>query len=293
MNKASFILAASRLGLAALMLFVCAGVILSQEKAAKAHKAHKGEYKQKEFCSNDNWSNGEKVSAKDLRELTLPASGVLNIDAGRNGGIKVKGENRSDVLLRACVQAWGISEEAARGILSSVRISTGGGVKADGPEDGWSVSYEATVPHSMNLSLNARNGGISISSVDGVLQFETQNGGVHLSDVAGDVRGKTMNGGVHVSLSGNSWKGSGLNVETTNGGVNLNLPMNYAANIETGTVNGGFKSDIPALNITTENLVGGYGPKPKQINTAINGGGAPIRVVTKNGGIRIGTLETY
>ncbi len=293
MSKTSFIRWASSLGLAGIMLFICAGVVLSQDKAGKADKSFKAEYKNKEFCSN-NWSNGDKVSISDLRESTVASAGSLNIDAGRNGGIKVKGENRSDVLLRACVQAWGISEEAAKGIASSIRINTAGGmVKAEGPdENGWSVSFEARVPNSTNLKLMAHNGGISISSVEGNLEFETMNGGVSLANVAGDVRGRTTNGGVNVSLSGNTWKGSGLDVQTTNGGVNLNLPEGYAANIETGTVNGGFKSDIPALNVTTEDVKGGYGHKPKQINTAINGGGAPIKVTTKNGGIRIGTGET-
>lgn len=304
MNKTSFILTASRLGLAAIMLFVCAGVIYSQENVEKAVKAEKAvkvekalhaEYKakHKEFCTSNNWSNGDKVSVSDLRELTIPASGSLSIDSGKNGGIKVKGENRSDVALRACVQAWGISDEEARGIAAGIRIGTGGGVvKAEGPaEMGWSVSYEARVPHSSNLKLTAHNGGISISAVEGNLEFETMNGGVSLADVAGDVRGRTTNGGVNVSLSGSSWKGSGLDVSTTNGGVNLNMPENYAANIETSTVNGGFRSDIPALNITTEDTKG-YG-KAKQINTAINGGGAPIKVTTKNGGVRIGSAEKY
>lgn len=300
MNKASsFIRWASHLGLAGILLFICAGIVLSQEKTEKAEKvdkAFKAEYREKykEFCSN-NWSNGDKVSVSDLRETTVASAGSLNIDAGKNGGIKVKGESRSDVLLRACVQAWGISEEAAKGIASSIKINTAGGmVKAEGPEEnGWSVSYEARVPVNTNLKLNAHNGGISISSVEGNLEFETMNGGVSLMNVAGDVRGRTINGGVNVSLSGNSWKGSGLDVSTTNGGVNLNVPETFAANIEASTVNGGFKSDIPALNITTEDNKGGWANRTRQVNTAINGGGAPIKLTTKNGGVRIGSADKY
>jgi len=119
------------------------------------------------------------------------------------------------------------------------------------------------------------------------------NGGVSLTDVAGDVRGRTTNGGVNVSLSGSTWRGTGLDVSTTNGGVKLNIPENYAANIETGTVNGGFKSDIPALSITTEDVKGGWSNRPKEVKTSINGGGAPIRVTTRNGGIRIGSDGKY
>ncbi|MGD9563647.1 MAG: hypothetical protein AB7F88_16310 [Pyrinomonadaceae bacterium] len=285
MNKASAIIAT-------FLFFICAGVVLSQDDAVKAEKAVKAERagKYKEFCSN-HWSNGDKVSVSDLRVSTLPATGSLNIDSGRNGGISVKGENRQDVLLRACVQAWGITENDAQSIASNVRISTNGQVKAEGPDHGWSVSFEAHVPLNTNLLLRAQNGGIGISSVEGMLEFETVNGGVSLKDVAGDVRGRTTNGGVNVVLAGNAWKGPGLDVQTTNGGVNLMMPETYAANIETGTVNGGFKSDIPSLNIATEDVRGGWNNRSKEIRTSINGGGAPIKVTTRNGGIRIRALS--
>ncbi len=156
-----------------------------------------------------------------------------------------------------------------------------------------SVSFEVRVPNNTDLQLKAHNGGISIRSVEGTLDFETTNGGVNLSSVAGNVKGRTTNGGVNVTLSGNAWRGSGLDVQTSNGGVNLSLPETYAANIETGTVNGGFNSNIPALNVTREDLQGEKMGRARgvKINTAINGGGAPIRVVTTNGGIRINASE--
>lgn len=300
MKKASF-------PIAAFLLFVCAGVVLSQDAeaakaAVKAEKAAAAAEKvaakadkaftRKEFCAN-NWSHGDRVSVSDLREMTVPAAGSVNIDSGRNGGISVRGEDRSDVLLKACVQAWAITEAEARSIAASIRIGTGGVVKAEGPAEGWSVSFEARVPNNTNLKLNAHNGGIAIGAVEGTIEFETMNGGVSLKDVAGDVRGRTTNGGVNISLTGGSFKGAGLDVSTTNGGVNLSLPEGYAANIETSTVNGGLKSDIPALNVTTDDNKGGWNNRTKEIKTAINGGGAPIKVTTKNGGVRIGILEKY
>ncbi len=299
MNFRSMLMRSSLPALAAVLLFVLAGVVFTQEKAEKAEKAHKAdnaEYKakHKEFCSNNNYSDGDKVSFREVREMTLPASGSLTIDGGKNGGVQVKGENRSVVSIRACVQTWGTSEEAAKAVAANIKIGTGGVVKAEGGDDSnWSVSYEARVPNSTNLNLKAHNGGISIGSVEGTLEFETTNGGVKVYDVGGDVKGRTSNGGVNVSLSGSSFKGTGLDVTTTNGGVNLSLPENYAANIETGTVNGGFKSDIPSLNITTEDVKGdGYGrSKSRRVNMALNGGGALVRVLTTNGGIRINSPE--
>jgi hypothetical protein len=280
-----------KLALAVSLVFVCTSILFSQDKAEYKFE-HK--LKNKEFCSNNNRSSG-KFSFNEVREITLPASGSLSVDGGKNGGIRVKGENRSDVLVRACIQTWGTSDEAARAAAGGIRISTSPAVKADssGGESNWSVSYDVRVPHSTNLKLNAHNGGISIGSVEGTLEFETTNGGVNLTDVAGEVKGRTTNGGVNVALSGNSWIGSGLDVTTSNGGVNLTLPETYAANVETGTVNGGFKSDIPSLNITTEDIKGSTigRTRANRIVTSLNGGGAPIRVVTTNGGIRINSAE--
>ncbi len=297
MKTTSLILLLLKAALAAAVLFLSTTILFGQEKE-KVEKLEKHVYKaekikNKEFCSNENWSNGEKVGFKELREMTLPASGSLAVDGGKNGGIRVKGSERADIVVRACVQTWGTSDEAARAVASGIKISTGGTVKAEASSDeNWSVSYEVLVPRSTDLNLKANNGGIGISSVEGRIEFETLNGGVSLKDVAGDVKGRTTNGGVNVALAGNGWKGSGLEVITTNGGVHLSMPETYAANIETGTTNGGFRSNIPALNVTQEDVKGpDRHQRGTRLNTALNGGGAPIRVITTNGGVNISSAS--
>ena len=240
--------------------------------------------KSREFCSNNNYSSDDHISFREVREMTLPATGSLTVDGGQNGGVRVIGENRNDVLVRACIQTWSKSEEEAKALAAGIKIETAGTIKAEsasGSKD-WSVSYEISAPRNTSLSLKARNGGISISGVEGNLDFETMNGGVVLRDVAGEVKGRTTNGGVMVSLGGSSWKGSGLDVETTNGGVTLSMANSYAAHVETGTVNGGFSSDFSALSVDrTERW------KPARVSADLNGGGPTIRVITTNGGITI------
>ena len=250
--------------------------VFAQEKARH--------YSKGDFCDNNNFSNGRKVSFKELRETTIPSPSLLNVDARRNGGVRIKGSDRSDVLVRACIQGSAESEEAAQAVTKNIRIETGSVVRAEGTndEENWAVSYEIHVPRQTNLKLQAQNGGIGISGVDGSMDFETQNGGIHLSQVGGNVKGRTTNGGLHVVLSGSGWRGSGLDVETTNGGVHLSMPQSYAARIETGTVNGGFRSDIPALNIDRKDRT-----RSVRINTDLNGGGAPLRLITVNGGVHI------
>ena len=241
------------------------------------------------FCNNYNYSS-DRASFSEVREFTLPASGRVSVDGGKNGGVAVKGGAFSEISVRACVTTWGSSDDAAQSVARNINIQTAGTVKAENAvnDSNWSVSYLVTVPRNTDLDLRAKNGGIAISGVEGTIEFETVNGGVSLKDIAGDVLGRTTNGGVNVALGGTTWAGTGLDVATTNGGVKLTLPAMYAANIETGTVNGGFKSDVAGLEPEDD---GDRRHRAKRISASINGGGAPIKVFTTNGGVKISSAE--
>ena len=270
-------------------LLLVAFVLCGEDASAQDKDKYKNKNYNSEFCSN-NWSNGDKVSGSELRETTISA-GSLTVDGRRNGGISVKGENRSDILIRACVQTWGTTEDEAKQLAKNIRIETSGTVHAEGTteETNWSVSYQILVPRNTDLKLTTLNGGISIENVEGRLEFDAKNGGIHLSNLAGDVKGRTTNGGLHIELAGSTWKGNGLDVETTNGGVHLTMAENYAARFETKTVNGGFKSDIAGLEVEREKDENGYRRQGVNISRDLNGGGALVRVVTTNGGVKIGS----
>ena len=85
----------------------------------------------------------------------------------------------------------------------------------------------------------------------GDIAFEARNGGVNLKRLGGDVRGKTANGGLKVELGGNTWRGNQLDVQTTNGGIQVTVPEGYSARFRDSTVNGGVTSDIPGANIVS------------------------------------------
>ncbi len=202
----------------------------------------------------------------------------------------MKGEDRTDVLIKACVRSSGTSQSEADSAVKNTKIETGSAVKAVNVDEdaNYSVSYEISVPKRTNLKLTAHNGGIGVSSVQGTTEFETYNGGVSLNYVGGTVKGSTKNGGVSVKLSGNRFNGSGLDVETRNGGVSLLLPSNFSADVETGTVNGGLSSDFKELQIEK---TGDRRERNKKISASINGGGPKIRVITTNGGVNIKSSE--
>jgi DUF4097 and DUF4098 domain-containing protein YvlB len=235
----------------------------------------------------DNNGDGRLVGHCEIKEQTLPAGGGITVDGKQNGGITIKGWERNEILVRAKIETRASSQSEADALAQQVRIETGGlNIHAEGPDSRddyqWYVSYEVFVPRRSDLALTAHNGGISISDVGGSIKFKTMNGGVSLRHVSGAVTGSTTNGGLHVELAGARWEGEMLNVTTTNGGVNLSMPDNYSAHIETSTVNGNVASEFP-LNVQMTDR----GRLPKEINVDLGSGGPTIRVTTTNGGVHI------
>ncbi len=237
-----------------------------------------------DWCYRYRNSNRDHERFCEVREMTLAADrSVIAVDGRANGGIKVEGWDRNEILLRAKVQGHADSESDARSLVEEVEISTGSTITADGPRTGrhesWSVIYELMVPRESNLELETVNGGISIAEVSGEIEFRATNGGISLDGLGGDVRGRTTNGGLHIELTGDAWDGRGLDVQTTNGGISVRVPDDYSAILESGTVNGSFRIDFP---ITVQGRL-----DRRRITAELGDGGRTIRVVTTNGGVEI------
>jgi Putative adhesin len=232
-------------------------------------------------CSDN--LNTDRASHCEAREDTIGGANPLDIDAGRNGGIRVRGWDRGDVLVRTKIQASANTDADARRLVSSVRVETGGGrIRAEGPDtnrdEHWSVSFEINVPRTAMLTLNTNNGGISIDDFRGSATFHAHNGGLTLNNVGGDLHGETTNGGVTVDVAGDHWEGTGLDVETHNGGIRLTLPKGFSAELEAGTTHGGVSIDFP---VTVQGRLG------RHITTTLGSGGPKIRAMTTNGGVTI------
>lgn len=227
--------------------------------------------------------NSDRAHFCEVRTSTISASSRISVDAGPNGGVAFFGSDRRDVKIVARVQTTADDDATAKEIARQVRVVTDGGqIRAEGPStrrhESWSVSYDVYVPSQANLEASTDNGGISAEDVRGDMNLEATNGGIHLSNVGGRVRARTTNGGVTANLSGTTWQGQGLDLQTTNGGATVNVPRGYNAQLETGTTNGGMRVDFP---ITVR------GSLNRGISTQLGSGGPLVRVVTTNGGVHI------
>lgn len=265
-----------------------AALVATSGIAVLAQKTDKDKVKAKDgslTCRDDQrWYNDRLVGNCEIREQTLALSGgTIAIDGRQNGGVSVKGWDQNQVLVRARVQTGAPTEAEAAELARQIRIETSGAkIYASGPESRrdyhWDVSYEVFVPRRADLSIETQNGGIAIAEVNGRIDFNAMNGGVVLKRVGGTVRGSTTNGGLVVELGGDRWDGETLDVSTTNGGVIMSVPENYSAHLETGTVNGSINVDFP---------VSVQGRITKELALNLGSGGATVKAVTTNGGVRI------
>ena len=231
----------------------------------------------------DNDRNGDYERFCELREVRVAVTKALDVDGRQNGGVTVHGWDRAEMRVLAKIQTSAEDAADAKALASRITIdATDGRLRAEGPSMGrrssWSVSYEIWAPKQTNLNITTHNGGISVDDLDGRLDLGALNGGITLRSVAGDVRGETTNGPLTVDLDGERWRGTGLELRTTNGPVNLSIPQGYSARLETGTTNGGMRIDFP---ITIQGSIG------RRISTQLGSGGPTVRAITTNGPVTI------
>jgi DUF4097 and DUF4098 domain-containing protein YvlB len=222
----------------------------------------------------------------EIRIASTPlAGGRLSVDAGPNGGVVVRGGAVSSVEISARVQVNAETSGEARALAQQLRlVAANGSVRTEGPASrsgtNWSVTYYITVPQRADLDISTTNGPVGVHDVTGTIRAETTNGPLKLERLAGDVYARTRNGPLTITLAGDRWNGAGLDAETVNGPVRLLVPDTYSAVLEIGTRSGPLSTDfaIPVRMLGRSNY----------LQTTLGSGGAPIRVVTKNGPFTIG-----
>jgi len=146
------------------------------------------------------------------------------------------------------------------------------------------VEYTIHVPHGAHVEhLGTVNGTLRIAGVEVIEDVHTVNGNIEVYEGGGSVHAHTTNGNVHMELVHFRDK-NGAFAETTNGSVVFAVPSDTQAELEARCMNGNFSSEFPLSMETSE--------KPREIHGLLGKGGAPIRLHTVNGGIRLAILRS-
>lgn len=235
-----------------------------------------------EHCRSGEYDrNRERVC--EVRVERFRSSGSVTVDGHRNGAVSVYGWDGDSVVVSARVEARARTQAQAREIAEDITVTVGSGrISADGPSsdgnESWAVHFYIGVPRRTDLTLEVYNGPLAVEEVSGRMALSSRNGPLSLQAISGDVRARVRNGPLTVSLTGTRWEGAGLDAETMNGPVTLDIPARYSARLETGTTNGPMVIDYP---MTLQGRI------DRHITTTLGDGGATVRVVTTNGPLRV------
>ncbi|HET9804901.1 MAG TPA: DUF4097 family beta strand repeat-containing protein [Candidatus Acidoferrum sp.] len=203
-----------------------------------------------------------------------------------NGPVEVQGWDRDVVEVRAVKIAKHHESDLERVTIDVSAKPDSISVSTHYPQDEGvevAVEYLVHVPHTAHVEhLGTINGTLSIAGVAAIDDLHTVNGNIEVYDGGGEVHAHTTNGNIHMELA-HFEDGNGSSAETTNGSLLVALPSDTQAEIETRCLNGNFVSEMP---ITMQSTI-----KPREMHGRLGKGGAPIKLHTINGGIRIVTLR--
>ncbi len=142
-------------------------------------------------------------------------------------------------------------------------------------------------------------GGIRVMYVSGPMELESSSGSICLTRVAGALQAATSGGTITAWINPDSPAGGGSvnlagasQLSSGNGDIIVFLPRNLAANLDAMVMNGGeghIEAD-PALHLTVQVSANGSG----QVHAMalLNGGGAPLKLKTTAGKIRLKYLDS-
>jgi hypothetical protein len=264
------------------------------------------------------WS--ESADAEDALVFEAPRSGRLRIH-NPNGRTRVRGEERSDIAVRASKRARAESSSAAEGLLRQMRISQrseGGGLslQVEAPRR-WNrrghVHLEVLVPRGLSVEVSAVNGRVEIEGIRGEVRARSSNGSARICDVIGDVEVATSNAKVFCActcgkLRARSSNGrivledhrGDIDAATSNGLITAQLAELGRAGVELCTSNGRIALTLPddvdaEVDMAVDNgvirndrvLDGADTADSGHVQGRLGKGGALIKLRTSNGSISL------
>lgn len=161
----------------------------------------------------------------------------------------------------------------------------------------YKVDIEIHMPRQGKVNLRTGDGSIELANFKGDMELESGDGHERIESVDGKLRARTGDGHIRVAgrfdaldlntgdgriearvLSGSTMTSS-WNVRTGDGGVTLELPEGFAADVDLHTNDGHINVEMP---VTVDGRMG-----EKSIRGKINGGGSLLTIHTGDGSIHL------
>lgn len=262
---------------------------------------------------SDDWS----------RTFQVPKSPSLSVDAN-DGRVSVVSWDRPEIAIHVTSSGWKIgSQVTLDAVQTGSRVEFTARVPNTTVEIFMITSHwlhiEVMVPKQCDAEIRTGDGAVSLENLEGRMRVHTGDGHVSATDLKGDIELRTGDGGIdargmdgrllassgdgHISVSGRfdtldltsgdgritaeaehgSTVANGWNLDSSDGGITLRVAADLKANLDASTSDGGITVDIPVE-------VEGAWHAEHRLHGTINGGGAPVRLRSGDGSIRVERL---
>ncbi|MBK5187955.1 MAG: DUF4097 family beta strand repeat protein [Gemmatimonadaceae bacterium] len=232
------------------------------------------------FTSKNSIAAGGTIRVENL-------NGSIDIEASDNGTTTVsavKQWRRGDPsMVRILVEPGknGVTVCALWGDEKSCDDRESHGYRSDRHND-VSVHFTVRVAKGVKVDVNTVNGSVDVQGATASVDAETVNGRVEVATLGGPVSARSVNGSVSATIEHLVNSSEPLELETTNGSVELEAPADLNAVVDAETTNGGIQSDFP-LTISS-GMIG------KHIHGTVGQGGRQVQLHTTNGSVKLRKL---
>jgi DUF4097 and DUF4098 domain-containing protein YvlB len=229
--------------------------------------------------AKDEWHRHYELSRGGTFEIHN-TNGVIHLDAGDIDGVDVTAERivqaASDDIAKDALAKFEIVEKKTPDHVMLDSSNRAAGLLINLTRK---VNYTVHVPTWANIVLDASNGDILVSGshVTGKVQIEATNGRITASGLEGATKVETTNG--EISLTANKLADDGVSCTTTNGAIFLTLPADVPATLSARVTNGTIQTG--GLNVVVSEQ------SRRRLDGTLHGGGPPITLETTNGLIQL------
>jgi DUF4097 and DUF4098 domain-containing protein YvlB len=235
---------------------------------------------------------------QEEKEFRFYPGGKMTIMSKLPGSIRIIGWEKGTVRVELEKIARGVSPDEAKSLFERYPLrvrydQTSAKIEVDGkPVADESIEYNLAIyvpGYKTDLKADIARGAISVDAVNGWIEVSTGQGRLEASSLSGYYSGNTRDGDVRVEMSGPRWRGLELGAVTLAGSVELVLPENYSASLQLETLDGNVIVDYPPQTVDGETvpLNVGVRKKAQALDASIGSGGAPVKLVSHMGDIRL------
>jgi hypothetical protein len=240
----------------------------------------------------------------------LGYAGAVTIVGAPSGSITIEGWQRSEVEVRAelelhapsvaeldllaAVDTFVVDEDA-----NHIRIITTGThdkkflkrVGKNFPKTligvPWKIDYHIKVPAMCDLSIDAGNGPIKLSGVEGSIRINALDSVADLSVTGSDLTVLIQKGTVNFAIPARAWHGLRVDIKVAAGNLGVDLMPGFSGDINAEVLRTGeIKNVFPNLEPRERNSIG-----PRLVRARAGSGGAMLTFTVGDGTIQIGSSK--